>query len=40
MSFIEQVSLASGRTHGWWTRNSARLSPLFTRHGSASPSYR
>jgi len=36
MSFIEQASLARGRAHRWWARNFARLSPLFTRHGSAS----
>jgi hypothetical protein len=40
MSFIELTSVASGRAHGWWTSNSARLSPLFTRQGSASHSYR
>lgn len=40
MSFIEQASLVSGRARGWWACNFARLSPLFTRHGSASHSYR
>lgn len=32
-------SVLGGRARGVWTSRAARLSPLFTRHGSASYSY-